>query len=73
MAVARKDVRDHLNKHALDAANLLINIVLGTEKGEDMHIRMGAAKVILNKIVPDLRAVDLKVDPVDVKHTIEFK
>jgi hypothetical protein len=73
MATARIDVANKLNEHALDAAKLLVNIVLGKETGGDMHIRMGAAKLILNKVVPDLRAVEVAMDDVQVKHTIEFK
>ena len=63
MGTARKDVIDALNERALECAIALIDIGLGKDKGgADIHVRMGALKAILNKVVPDLRAQELKLE-----------
>lgn len=73
MATTRRTLGDRLNDAADGAITTLISISNGEVKGMEANARMGAAKVLLAKVVPDLRAVDLKVDPVKIKHTITFK
>ena len=59
MAVARKDVADKLNESALQAVVVTNQVLNGEIEGINANARLGAAKLILNKVVPDLRAVDL--------------
>ena len=59
MPVARKDVADKLNEDAMEARSVVYQILTGEITGGDTSNRLGAAKLILNKVVPDLRAVDL--------------
>ena len=63
MPTARKDVADFLNSKALEAAKRLYSISC---KGEGdisrLNAEVGACKAILNKVVPDLKAVEAKVE-----------
>ena len=73
MATARKDVIGKLQDSALEAVNVINQVLNGEVEGVNANARLGAAKLILNKVVPDLRAVEVAMDDVQVKHTIEFK
>ena len=62
MPVARKDVADKLNESALQAVIVTNQVLNGEIEGINANARLGAAKLILNKVVPDLRAVEAKVE-----------
>lgn len=63
MATTRKTLGDRLNK----AADGAITTIISISKGEindpsTVNARLGAARLILGKVIPDLRAVELKGD-----------
>ena len=62
MPTARKDVADRLNDAAMSAANNLISISKGEVETGLAQVRIAAAKTILAKVIPDLRAVEAKID-----------
>ena len=62
MPVARKDVADKLNESALEACSVIDQVLTGKIEGINANARLGAAKLILNKIIPDLKAVEAKID-----------
>mgnify|MGYP001554148030 FL=1 len=62
MPTARKDVADRLNDAAMSAAKTLISISNGEVETGVAQVRLAAAKTILAKVIPDLRAVEAKID-----------
>ena len=63
MATTRKTLGDRLNKAADGAITTLISVSKGEiEDTTVVNARVGAAKAILNKVLPDIRAVELKGD-----------
>ena len=62
MATTRKTLGDRLNKAADGAITTIISISNGEINGVDANARLGAARLILAKVIPDLRAVELKGD-----------
>jgi hypothetical protein len=58
MPTARKDVADYLNENALEAAKTVVSIASG-EIEDRGNTRLAAAKVVLSKCIPDLKAIDL--------------
>ena len=60
MPTARKDVAYRLNEAALEAANVIISMANGEIEVRG-NTRQGACKLILNKVVPDLKAVEAKI------------
>ena len=62
MPTARKDVADRLNDAAMSAAKTLISISNGEVETGVAQVRLAAAKTILAMVIPDLRAVEAKID-----------
>ena len=59
MATTRKTLGDRLNAAADGAITTLISISNGEITGGNAQTQVAAARTILNKVVPDLKAIDL--------------
>ena len=59
MATTRKTLGDRLNAAADGAITTLMSISNGEITGGNAQTQVAAARTILNKVVPDLKAIDL--------------
>ena len=59
---SRKSIADQFIEDAVEAQVVVKQILTGEISGGDTSNRLGAAKLIINKVCPDLRAVELKGD-----------
>jgi hypothetical protein len=63
MATTRKTLGDRLNAAADGAISTLISVSKGEiEDTSVVNARVGAAKAILNKVIPDIKAVEIQGD-----------
>ena len=73
-AEGRAGLIKQLNAAAPGAIRTLISISNGeVEDIGSINGRVSAAKAILNKIIPDIKAVELAVEDVEISHKVTFK
>jgi hypothetical protein len=74
MPTARKDVADYLNDNAMKAAKFIVESIDYPADAPPHQNQINAARIILDKVIPNLKAVDLSGDlGVNVTTTVEFK
>lgn len=62
MATARKDIADYINDQAMLAGKCLVKSITSDGGQGPSQTQVTAAKAILDKCIPNIKAVEMKAD-----------